>query len=864
MSVLAVFDLIDLSRSALNGAVRLHLTARLEPGLLREPREALLLDDDGRSVQGVRIEARSRWPGGSVEWIGLECAGRSARGRERFDLVRRSAAEDTDRRPDAFAGRWTATGTALRWEAHPGHASLKLALSVEIFQGGDDEPFIVPLEPLARVDEVERRNAWSWRGRTTDAPDVRGLEGAWLSLCAEPTGDEGRLEIELGIHNPRRAVHADGFWDLGDPGSVLFDALRVRVHVDGAERVLVLRPEHGAPAESYRSVRVVQRASGNATGSGRAVDVPSFTDKRPGYELHIDGKRVAEGERADPAVVAVTRDGTGIAARAVGFWQEYPAALEASERGICWDAFAVSDAGAHELQPGERKHKTIVLLAVPDVERAPVPACAPLSILAREPRAREWLLHSSRLPSPFDQSLLSLMLEPEGFIAKRELADEYGWRDHGEVFADHESLYVAAGEPLLRSHYNNQYDLVGGFLSRFMTTDDPRWLRLGDDLARHVADIDVYRTDRDRCEYNNGLFWHTNHYTDAVTSTHRTYSRHNRNPADPASHGGGPGAEHCYTTGLTLHWLLTGHERSRRTVFDLVRWMIALHEGDPSIVAGVHAVVDNELREGAKALRRGGRPWYRYPMTRGTGNFVEALLDAHLLDGDASWLLRAENVLMDTWGPQDDVEAHGFDDVEGRWSYVVLMQAALRYLDVKEARASIDDAYRYVQHAFRTYARWMVDNEMPYLERPERLEFPNATWAAQDIRRVTIFRAAAAYDPGRSADYRSAADRFAAHVFAELRGSEQTRFARLQALIFLNAGIDTHFVRKRLRGQALECALEPTLKRVPGTARRLARSIRSRVKLRAALPRLSHEWTWINDRLGRVPLPDGHESEREG
>lgn len=45
-----------------------------------------------------------------------------------------------------------------------------------------------------------------------------------------------------------------------------------------------------------------------------------------------------------------------------------------------------------------------------------------------------------------------------------------------------------------------------------------------DELARHLVDIDIYHTDQDEPRFNGGLFWRTEHYTDAETATHRAYS----------------------------------------------------------------------------------------------------------------------------------------------------------------------------------------------------------------------------------------------------------------------------------------------------------------------------------------------------
>jgi hypothetical protein len=165
------------------------------------------------------------------------------------------------------------------------------------------------------------------------------------------------------------------------------------------------------------------------------------------------------------------------------------------------------------------------------------------------------------------------------FFAKREIIDEFGWRNFGDIFADHETLYQAEGAEPFISHYNNQYDPIYGFARQFALTGDKRWFQLMDDLARHIVDIDTYHTEEDRVEYNNGLFWHTDHYLDAYTATHRTFSCHNTSSSTPGQTGGGPAEEHCYTTGLLYHYFLTGNKDSRQAVLDIASWITDLHEG---------------------------------------------------------------------------------------------------------------------------------------------------------------------------------------------------------------------------------------------------------------------------------------------
>ena len=45
----------------------------------------------------------------------------------------------------------------------------------------------------------------------------------------------------------------------------------------------------------------------------------------------------------------------------------------------------------------------------------------------------------------------------------------------------------------------------------------------------------------DKDEYNGGLFWHTDHYLDASTATHRTFSKNHSAAYEGYSSGGGPG-----------------------------------------------------------------------------------------------------------------------------------------------------------------------------------------------------------------------------------------------------------------------------------------------------------------------------------
>ena len=97
---------------------------------------------------------------------------------------------------------------------------------------------------------------------------------------------------------------------------------------------------------------------------------------------------------------------------------------------------------------------------------------------------------------------------------------------YDEIYGDHES--VRQLDPPLVSHYNNQYDPIAGFTYQFLRTADPRWWTMATELVRHVVDIDIYHTVRDKWAYNRGFFWHTYHYGDADTATHTQKNSHHK------------------------------------------------------------------------------------------------------------------------------------------------------------------------------------------------------------------------------------------------------------------------------------------------------------------------------------------------
>ncbi len=260
------------------------------------------------------------------------------------------------------------------------------------------------------------------------------------------------------------------------------------------------------------------------------------------------------------------------------------------------------------------------------------------------------------------------------------------------------------------------------------------------ELAYHVRDIDIYNTDADKSAYNHGLFWHTYHYVDADTGTHRSYPKNGRIPPDgkPVP-GGGPGSEQNYATGLMLHYFLTGDEASKAAAIGLAQWVIDMDDGHKTVFRWL-STADTGLASASRS------PDFHGP-GRGSANSVSALLDGHRLTGDAKYLRKAEQLIRRVIHPRDDVtrmvglirDGKVCIDAENRWFYLMFLQSLAKYLDYKAERDELDENYAYARASLLHYTRWMAEHEYPYLDRPEILEYPTETWPAQDMRKSEVF-----------------------------------------------------------------------------------------------------------------------------
>jgi hypothetical protein len=785
-------------------------------GSLTNPTCLALLDGEGRAVP-IQATPLARWSDESVKWLLVDflvdgpveagSAWSLTKGREaarpRGDGIR------VERLPDAIA---VDTGAAT-FQVGRGRQPLFRAsvAGAEVMEPGSAQIVLIDDKggrPAPTVDDL----AVEFEGplRTTIRAGGRFAGRAPLRFTARfcVFAGTGLVRVRVTLHNPRRARHAGGLWDLGDPGSVLFRELAFELGLAGAggpEVIWTAEPGQTPRRSAGGALEIYQDSSGGENWNSR-----NHVNRRGQVPCSFRGYRVRgedgeeRGDRANPVVTACGVAGR-ITAAVPEFWQQFPKALEVRGRSLSAALFPGQFGDLFELQGGERKTHALWLDFGPPGE----PPHSPLAWVhdpVRVTAAPEWYERSAVIPyfSPApdgegdrcDDLLRDVVDGPDRFAARRETIDEYGWRNFGEVYADHEGAYYHGAPPVV-SHYNNQYDCLYGMIVQRARTGDERWFELLDPLARHVVDIDVYHTTRDRAAYNGGLFWHTDHYRDAATSTHRAYSRKNR-PGPGRPYGGGPCNEHNYTTGLLHYYYLTGDETAREVVAGLAEWVIAMDDGARTVLG--------RLDDGPTGHASRTRDAEFHGPGRGCGNSVNALLDGWLATGRGAYLEKAEALIRRSVHPDDDVAKHELLATERRWSYTVFLSVLGRYLGVKAEAGALDGMYAYARASLLTYAGWMLENEVPYFDRPAELEYPTETWAAQELRKANVLRLAAAHadEPLRSR-LGARGDELADRAWSDLSRFESRGVARSVALL-LQEGVRDAYFRSNTIGRALRPA----------------------------------------------------------
>jgi hypothetical protein len=759
---------------------------------------------NGQEPINVQLEPLAHWQDGSLRWVYASFLASLGSGKVKdLELVKQQKPNATTSHKPAI--EQTSDGCVIRIST----GTVVLAsnsLCWQVTQKNSlSTPSTVTLSDEAGLPCTVKADA-SWKITHKGPVFVAAtLKGRWLEQNDEPLArfecglkiflETGFIQVELTTHNPKRARHPGGLWDLGDAGSVYFRELAIETTLP-TKCLTQITPQ--ATDIEPKMVQLVdfnlyQDSSGGENWQSRNhVDANGeISTQFCGYRLANPNDLVHEGMRANP-LISIEYDGGTLDLAVPGFWQNFPTSLRKEDNKLTVGLFPKDFKKTYELQGGERKTLRCVMAHSSNSNTVAATYTPLVPVLAPEcyerANAFPWFKANAQ-PDALDELIAEGLNGNSNFFAKREVIDEFGWRNFGDIFADHETLYQAEGDAPFISHYNNQYDAISGFARQFAMSGDKRWFELMDDLAKHVTDIDIYHTDQDRGEYNNGLFWHTDHYLDAQTASHRTFTCHNDTSSTPGQTGGGPAAEHCYTTGLMYHYLLTGSKASKTAALELAQWMVTNHEGSSGLLESVLALRNRELPR-MKALVKGNLvTTHIYPFTRGTGNYLTALIDASILEPENDWLPRAEAVIKNTVHPEDNIANRDLLNIETGWSYLILLSAIARYLQEKRARNELDEPYQFAAASLLAYANWMQESERPFLADTSQLEFPNHTWVAQDIRKAMLmFQVAELASQPKADSLVNTAQEWLKQACDTLRTSEERHFSRILVILMQNYG----------------------------------------------------------------------------
>ncbi len=753
------------------------------------------LDVGAGAPTAVDVRPLERWPDGSLRWALVDA-------RLRGPLGMTSAVLHTSAPP---AGESDAAIDVVdvggRLEIHTGAARFVIRRDGPV---PFDEVWVADTRVLAapgarlavtgetgatrevRVSSVDVE----YRGRLRTCVRVGGAitfaasQSLEIDVRLEFFAKSAQVRLTCTVRNSGAARHPGNFWDLGDPGSILIRdmSLEWTLAPSTDQPVVSLSVEPGerwatctAPLELYQD-----SSGGEAWQSSNHINRKRIVPTTfRGYRLRAGTER--HGYRATPAVVLGSA-AVGVGVAVPHFWQNFPKALEASGRTLNLGLLPHQFADLHELQGGEQKtHECLVAFGPAGSLPVLLEWGRDRAVVVPDPA---WTIATAAVDflaplGPGHEALVDSAIEgPDRFEAKREIIDEYGWRHFGEIYGDHEAVGHPGPMPLV-SHYNNQYDPVAGFALQWLRTADVRWWRAMTELAAHVIDIDIYHTTRDKSAYNGGLFWHTYHYGDADTATHRTYPLRGKG----RTFGGGPSADHNYPTGLMLCYFLTGNDAARRAAIGLAEYVIQLDDGRRSRFRWLSHADTGQAIQTAPAF---------YGPARASGNSLNALVDGHRLTGDARFLRKAEQLVRRVVHPADDIATNQLDEPEIRWFYAMFLQALGKYLHYRAEHGWLDEEYAYGRAALLHYARWMAGHEYPYLDKPEKLEFPTETWAAQDIRKNDIFCFAALHATGAERDrFVERASFFHRHSIASLAAMPTRTFARPVVVLLTSGFMET-------------------------------------------------------------------------
>ena len=530
----------------------------LPKGALDSAGHIRLLGPDRRE-RPMQAQSLARWPDGSVKWVLVNF---------RADLPARSSADYTLEYGAKVKPTESHTGLSVE-ERSDGAAIVTGPLRIEISKSEVGLPGKVWLDK-------------NGDGRFSDDEIVCGAGNQRGS--GRLTDDAGRsfttlgppAEIVVEERGPQRACVLVKGRHVAADGATLF-AYETRIMAYAGQKSVRLFYTFGNDElkNAFTSVRELRLEFPLPRGAARFAMGDAawqqgdaarlFQDSDDHYSVisdsaKTDGRRAAGWVRASGPSGAMT-----VAVR--DFWQLYPKALAADQKGIRVElmpplkedqyAEPAKDpvklvhyyynllGGRYKIKQGQTKTHEILISFEDDATKAGLDAFQQ-GVMASAPSA--WVCGSLALgpiaptgttwSAPYDAQMEKCVVN---YIKARDASRDYGMMNYGDWWGER------------RYNWGNiEYDDAHVWMTHFARTGDIRALMVGDRAAKHYADVDCIHYCPDPRRLGAG-------YSHCIGHVGGFFQQH---PVEGGSLNGGSSPCHTRTEGLVEHYLMTGDRRS--------------------------------------------------------------------------------------------------------------------------------------------------------------------------------------------------------------------------------------------------------------------------------------------------------------
>ena len=339
--------------------------------------EAWHLETSGGTASPLQVRPLDRWADGSIRWALLDFRAFTNGVTAEPMSLHLAGGHPVAPPSDSVSVRKTEAGLSVETAA----ASFTLSKHAPLFftsVRAHGEPVIeASASALRVVDAAGEACKVAWQEPLVEDS---GIMRATVCVHGEVHGPRVHLHLvarlhfhagspvvrlQLTVRNPKPAEHPDGFWELGDGGSVLLKELAVVLVPTWTTPIqrIICSVEPGDPLRVARNrIEVYQESSGGENwASGNHVNRNGVVPLRfSGYWIDVD-EDVVGGQRATPIVLLEGR-GTVLGGMFPAFWQNFPRAIEASRDAIAFGLFPREHGDLHELQGGEQKTHELYLV----------------------------------------------------------------------------------------------------------------------------------------------------------------------------------------------------------------------------------------------------------------------------------------------------------------------------------------------------------------------------------------------------------------------------------------------------------------------------------------------------------------------